>query len=205
MHRLGDVLDLLLPEVAELEAGPRALGDYESQEAIRSFEEIAASALDQTLWSETRRNDYKASLEIDLGRPMALLLIPSLDLKVPIFDGADDANMNRGVGRIMGSADLGGRGNLGIAGHRDGYFRVLKDIAVGDRIEVRAIDSVTQYRVADFTIVDPEDVEVLDPGEEDSITLVTCHPFYYVGHAPRRFIVRGVVDAGAPEPSKETE
>ena len=82
----------------------RALGEYESQEAIRSFEEIGASALDQTLWSETRRNDYKASLEIDLGRPMALLLIPSLDLKVPIFDGADDANMNRGVGRIMGSA-----------------------------------------------------------------------------------------------------
>jgi sortase A len=98
--------------------------------------------------------------------------------------------MNRGVGRIRGTAQLDVEGNLGIAGHRDGFFRGLKDVAVGDRIELQTTGGLTTYSVDSILIVDPDDVFVLDPTTDQTITLVTCYPFYYVGHAPKRFIVK---------------
>ena len=78
----------------------------------------------------------------------------------------------------------------GIAGHRDGFFRPLKDIAVGDLIEVEAVGHVDRYRVQHTWIVTPDDVWVLDPTDTPSLTLVTCYPFYFIGSAPKRFIVR---------------
>lgn len=83
-------------------------------------------------------------------------------------------------------------GNLGVAGHRDGYFRVLKDIALGDEIRITTMRGPESFVVQELSIVDPTAVEVLDPTEQQSVTLVTCYPFYFVGHAPERFIVRAV-------------
>ena len=100
--------------------------------------------------------------------------------------------MDRGIARIDGTAMPGEVGNLGIAGHRDGYFRVLKDIKFGDEIVVTGPEGPMSYVVEQLMIVDPSAIEVLDHTRKPSITLVTCYPFYFVGHAPERFIVRAV-------------
>ena len=83
-------------------------------------------------------------------------------------------------------------GNLGVAAHRDGYFRVLKDIELGDELMITTENGPEAYVVLELKIVDPSAIEVLDPTDEQSVTLVTCYPFYFVGHAPERFIVRAV-------------
>jgi sortase A len=108
---------------------------------------------------------------------------------MPIYNGSEDLNLDRGVGRIKGMAWLGETGNLGIAGHRDGVFRGLKDIEKGDEIEVLSVFGVEKYEVSSINIVDISDVSVLEPTPVKTLTLVTCYPFYHVGHAPQRYIV----------------
>ncbi len=122
------------------------------------------------------------------------MTIEKLGIQVPVYDGADDFNLNRGVGRIKGTSTVGGDGNLGVAGHRDGFFRGLKDIAIGDGIDLLTVYGKEVYTVSSIDIVDPSDVWVLAPSEEKTITLVTCYPFYYVGHAPKRFIVKATAE-----------
>ena len=100
----------------------------------------------------------------------------------------------RGVGRVRGTARIDAPGNLGIAGHRDSFFRPLKDIRQGDRIELRTAGGIVTYAVDSISIVDPEEVSVLAPTQERTLTLVTCYPFYYVGHAPKRFIVKATAE-----------
>jgi sortase A len=144
----------------------------------------------QELWAEKRINEYEESLKVAADPPLAIFSIDRLDIQVPVFNGADDFNLNRGVGRIKGTAAIDTDGNLGIAGHRDGFFRGLKDIEVGDRIELLSANGSAIYAVDSIQIVDPSDVSVLNPTDDRTITLVTCYPFYYVGHAPKRFIVK---------------
>lgn len=148
---------------------------------------------DYSLWSPTRVDDYKSSLKIDLGAPQALLRIPAIDLEVPVLDGIDELKLNRGVGRIPGTARPDGLGNIGIAGHRDGFFRGLKDIQVGDQIELLTWRQLMRYEVKEIRIVEKNDIGVLTASDESVVTLVTCYPFYYVGHAPRRYIVKAVL------------
>ena len=93
------------------------------------------------------------------------------------------------MGRIEGTARIGEVGNIGIAGHRDGFFRGLKDIETGDTMELETLTGTQSYVIDKISIVSPEDVYVLDPSEESRITLVTCYPFYFVGKAPLRYIV----------------
>jgi sortase A len=81
-------------------------------------------------------------------------------------------------------------GNIGISGHRDSFFRPLKDIKLGDKIEMRTPDGIQDFEVTDINIVDALDVSVLDPTDTTVLTLITCHPFYYVGYAPDRYIVK---------------
>ena len=146
---------------------------------------------DQSLWGKTRIAAYRA-LAPATEPPLGVLSIPDLKLTVPIFSGTDDVTLDRGAGHIEGTADLTSAGNLGLAGHRDGFFRPLKDIEMGDLIEVRSLEGTTRYRVSELLIVEPEDVYVLDPTADATLTLVTCYPFYFVGHAPQRFIVKAV-------------
>lgn len=123
------------------------------------------------------------------GHAIAVLRIPKLSLEVPVLDGIDAITLNRGVGRIQGTALPGQNGNIAIAGHRDGFFRGLKDIHTGDRIELRTAERTDIYVVDRTVIVDPNDVSVLENGTVPALTLVTCYPFHYIGPAPRRFVV----------------
>jgi sortase A len=116
--------------------------------------------------------------------------VPKLHLEVPLLDGSDELSLNRGVGHIAGTAYPGETGNIGIAGHRDGFFRRLKDIQVGDLIDLETISRRDSYQVERILIVDPNDVSVLQPGQTRGLTLVTCYPFYFVGSAPQRYIVQ---------------
>ena len=147
---------------------------------------------DKSLWSEKRIADYeKFSAAAADEIPEGIMRIPSVNLELPVFSGTREANLTRGAGRIEGTPPLDAEGNTGIAAHRDGYFRVLKDVELGDVIEVETMSGVEEFRITDLLIVEPEDVYVLDPTTERSLTLVTCYPFYFVGSAPQRFIVRG--------------
>lgn len=145
---------------------------------------------EQSLWSEGRIEAYNASLTAAVSDVIGILEIPRLALEVPVYDGASDLHMDRGAARIEGTALPGEPGNLGVAGHRDGFFRVLKDIELGDEITVTSAAGPEIYIVSELSIVPPTAVEVLEPTATPSVTLVTCYPFYFVGHAPERFIVR---------------
>ena len=143
-------------------------------------------------WSDNRVAAYRESLQTHKGEAMAIITMPRLGIEAPIFRGTDDLTLNRGVGWIPGTARPGAEGNSGIAAHRDGFFRDLKDVAVGDVIELRTRDQLQTFEVRDWKIVEPTSVEVLAPTADPTLTLVTCYPFYYIGSAPHRFIVRAV-------------
>lgn len=146
------------------------------------------------LWSDKRIKDYEASLQQVTAVPLAVMRIDRLGIEVPVYNGTDEIILNRGAGRIPGTAQVNAVGNLGIAGHRDGFFRGLKDIQIGDVLKLDTIHGEMTYRVGSTVIVDPSDVSVLAPTSERTITLVTCYPFYFVGHAPKRFIVQATAE-----------
>jgi sortase A len=166
------------------------LAQLEAQANSPGATNTETQSVDTSLWAKGRIDAYKESLAVNIDTPEGLLHIPAVDLTVPIFEGTAELNLSRGVGRIDGTSDIGESGNMGIAGHRDGFFRSLKDVKVGDVIEVETLDQVVSYRIENFLIVDPSDIEVLDQTSESILTLVTCYPFYFVGHAPQRYIVQ---------------
>jgi sortase A len=126
-----------------------------------------------------------------------VLRIPRIGLEVPVLEGTDEWTLNRGVGHIADTAIPGAEGNVGIAGHRDGFFRGLKDVRSGDILELETLQGSDIYRIERTWIVVPDDVSVLDQTSTRAVTLVTCFPFYFVGSAPERFIVRAVRTATA--------
>jgi len=158
---------------------------------------------DTSLWSAERIEAWRASRTGQVPPAVAVLSMPELGLEVPVFDTDSDLNMDRGAGLIAGTARPAEAGNVGIAGHRDGYFRVLKDASPGDSLRLRTAAGEQYYRVTEVMVVDPLDVEVLDPTEHASVTLVTCYPFYYVGSAPQRFIVRAQLDTAMETPKEK--
>lgn len=149
---------------------------------------------DQSEWSQPRIAAYRESTKLAREVPLGVLTISSVELEAPIFEGTAELTLNRGVGRIEGTADVGALGNLGLAAHRDGYFRVLKDVRVGDTIDVHSLASTTHYRVTEISVVEPTDVQVLAATDDATLTLVTCYPFYFIGEAPQRYIVKGVAE-----------
>lgn len=151
---------------------------------------------DFSLWSPKRVEDYKESLTTDLAPTVGILRIPKVDIEAPVLEGTDDLTLNRGVGRIDGTARVGESGNIGIAGHRDGFFRGLKDVSTGDKIELITKEGTHTYIIDRVVIVERADVSVLAPRDRSSITLVTCYPFYFVGSAPERYIVQAFLADG---------
>jgi sortase A len=162
------------------------------------FARLQAAALDQppapdlSLWDLERIAAWRRALIEPASPPVAVLRIPKIRLEVAVLRGTDDFTLNRAVGHIDGTALPGTEGNSGIAGHRDGFFRGLKDVGPGDAIELETLRGKEKYRVERTWVVDPEDVSVLDATPGRSLTLVTCYPFYHVGPAPQRYIVRAV-------------
>ena len=151
-------------------------------------------APDLRLWSPERIRGWRESYAREGPEALAVLRIPRIGLEVPILEGTDDWTLNRAVGHIADTAAPGDEGNCGIAGHRDGFFRGLKDIQAGDEIALETRHGRETYRIERTWIVDPTDVSVLDPTPSRAITIVTCYPFYFIGSAPQRFIVRAVVN-----------
>jgi sortase A len=116
--------------------------------------------------------------------------VPRLGLSVIVVEGVDRRTLRRSVGHIPGTALPGRPGNVGISGHRDTFFRPLRNIRQDDIITLTTLLGEYRYRVVSTKVVSPSDVDVLDPSENEILTLVTCYPFYFVGPAPDRFIVR---------------
>jgi sortase A len=153
--------------------------------------------VDMTLWSAVRVKAYKVSLQHETPRTLAVLRIPRLNLEVPVYDGTTDSVLDLAAGRIEDTALPGTPGNVGIAAHRDGFFRVLKDIKEGDTLVLDTPVATEHYRVQWIRITVPDDVSVIDPTPTPAVTLVGCYPFYHAGPAPKRFIVRAVPAPGS--------
>jgi sortase A len=144
---------------------------------------------DQSMWSEKMIGKYEKVKDTG-DAPLAMLKIERLNVEAPVYFGTDRITLDRGIGIVKGTANLGEAGNIGISGHRDSFFRPLKDIKLGDKIEIRTPEGIQDFEVTDISIVDALDVSVLDPTDTTVLTLITCHPFYYVGYAPDRYIVK---------------
>jgi sortase A len=159
---------------------------------------LTSATPDVSLWSKRRIEEYQESLAAYFAPAIAILRIPKIHVEVPVLEGTDDLSLNRGVGHVAGTANPGENGNTAIAGHRDGFFRGLKDVGLGDAIEMDTPGRTVTYVIDRITIVDRNDVSVLEPTPRASLTLVTCYPFYFVGSAPKRYIVRASVgDSGS--------
>jgi sortase A len=125
-------------------------------------------------------------LESTIGR----ISIPRLHLTAMVGEGVDDWTLNRAVGHIPSTALPGQAGNVGVAGHRDTFFRALKDLNVNDKIYFSTLHGDFEYQVESLKIVEPSNVGVLAQDSQHVLTIVTCYPFYYIGNAPKRFIAR---------------
>lgn len=165
----------------------------ESDDAITVQPAAPATAstagVDQSLWSEKRARAFAEAVTRP-GLPVGALLIPSIGLEVPVYSGASELNLNRGAAHIEGTSPLGADGNVGIAAHRDGFFRALESLHLDADVILDVGARTVRYRVVDIRIVKPTEVHVLAPTATPSVTLVTCYPFYFLGNAPERYIVR---------------
>jgi sortase A len=161
------------------------------QESTPSFE---TGAPDMSLWAPGRVADYQNSLSAELPPVLGVLEVPSVDLKVPVYQTSSELVMDRAAGVVNGMAYPHEGGNIGISGHRDGYFRVLKDVKVGDSIVLQTLEGEKRFTIDATTIVEKTDTSLLKDTREQTVTLVTCYPFYFVGHAPQRFIVTASLD-----------
>jgi sortase A len=206
---LAFVLVWLVRYVNRVIEGRRGVQQFETQRTQKPENgsgkwAISVRLPDLTLWSPRRIAAWKTASAQPGASALAVLRIPRIHLEVPILEGTDDTTLDRALGHIEETAMPGEAGNAGIAGHRDGFFRGLKDIAEGDVIELETRRGKEQYRIQRTWIVAPDDVSVLDPTPTRALTLVTCYPFYFVGSAPERFIVRAVPvdESKAPAPIK---
>jgi sortase A len=129
------------------------------------------------------------------------LEIPRVHLSVIVMEGDDDATLKKAVGHLPDTPMPWSDGNSAFAGHRDTFFRPLKDVHAGDEIRVTGTRGTQVYRVRETRIVDPSDISVLAPTPQPALTLVTCYPFYYVGNAPRRYIVQADRVESSPAPN----
>jgi len=177
----------------------------ETDKAADTAEPHETPLPDFASWSKRRIASYENSLVHQFATPLGILRVPRLNMEAPVLEGTDDLILNRGVGRIQGTAALWNEGNVGIAGHRDSFFRGLKDIKVGDRVEVEGREQTDTYVVDEITVVDPNNVGVLQPRSGPSLTLVTCYPFYFIGSAPKRYIVHASRTNSARKKQNTTE
>ena len=188
-----------------------------SRMALREFDQMRAAApakvlpalggaeeADFRLWSATRVRAYRESPQKPQGAPLAVLSVGKVNMRVPVFEGTSDWNLNRGVGWIPGTARPGAAGNAGIAGHRDGFFRCLKDLRPGDTIELSTMETTEEYTVDQIKVVKPDDVSVLRPRAGRSLTLITCYPFYFIGNAPQRYVLQAELKTQAGASSSKT-
>jgi sortase A len=161
---------------------------------------------DRSDWSSARVRKHQQLRASHKDLPDAVLRIPAIGLEAEILDDTEERSLDLGVGHIAGTARVGEPGNVGLAGHRDGYFRRLRNIRAEQAIHIVTTRGQWTYEVQRTEIVEPTAVRVLAPTSQPSLTLVTCYPFYFLGNAPQRFIVhaRLVSSETAPTTTEET-
>lgn len=174
---------------ALLVAGIMALGYAGYSVMDRYWFQNAETAKFETIRAPAELLPVKP-IPIAEGNVIGEIEVPRLGLKAIVVQGDSEKMLRRAVGHLPETALPGETGNVALAGHRDGLFRPLRNILPGDTITLKTPDREFQYRVEWTAVVPPTAVRVLQPTEEPSLTLVTCFPFYYVGAAPERFIVR---------------
>ncbi len=160
--------------------------DTESAAETDSF---ASFSRDDEEWSEMA-GEIDQDGDLSEGDLIGRIKIPRVGVSALVLHGVGSRTLRRGVGHIPGTARPDMNGNVGLAGHRDSFFRGLKDISKNDTIELSTLDGTFEYKVEWIKIVRPKDTHVLEDEGDAALTLVTCYPFYYVGSAPKRFIVR---------------
>jgi LPXTG-site transpeptidase (sortase) family protein len=190
------VLEAGLWVLAALLVAPQAL--VMAARGGLSYGESPVVGPDET-WSDRRRAAFERFSRGLVPQPAGYLALPGQNIRVPIFDGTGELALTLGAGHLPDTAPLGGDGNAAIAGHRDGFFRALRLVTVGDRLSIETAGQARPYRVTEQWVVAPEDLWVLEPTAEPSVTLITCYPFYYAGNAPERFILRAVLVDDDPE------
>ena len=159
-------------------------------EGLKSSVNSGESGTSPNLAEAGRANDKSLRMRSREGFPLGRIEIGAIGLQVMILEGIEEETLQRAVGHIPGTSLPGQEGNVAIAGHRDTFFRPLRNIQPDDEITLTTLNGTYRYRVASTKIVEPEDIGVLDDSDDAILTLVTCYPFNFVGSAPQRFIVR---------------
>jgi sortase A len=155
----------------------------------RCYQEVAEKSLKMQINAEEQHRASSSPIAAKEGDVLGRIEIPRLGLAVEVLEGTSSGTLRVGVGHIEGTALPGEPGNIGIAGHRDTFFRGLKDIRTGDEIQLQTATGLSQYKVDWIQIIAPSDTAILSPSTESAITLVTCYPFRFIGAAPERFAV----------------
>jgi sortase A len=188
---------LVLIERAMLAVGVVLLGWYALSQLQIAYDQAVASRQ----FEEIRMPVAKAAnapapgrrLSLATGAVVGRVEIPRVGVSAIVREGDDTRTLRGAVGHIPGTAFPGDRGNAALAGHRDTFFRGLRDIRKGDDILLSTSAGDVHYVVRNTRVVEPTDVSVLTPTSQSTLTLVTCYPFNYIGAAPRRFIVQAEV------------
>lgn len=164
------------------------------------FQRRESSDLDRLL--RDRHIASESSLQIESSMPrkgaaavtteglIGRIEIPRLLLSAVVIEGNDETAFRRAVGHIPGTALPGQPGNVGLAGHRDTFFRSLKELRVKDEVQLSTLRGDFKYEIESLMVVEPDNVAVLAPSGANELTLVTCYPFSYIGTAPKRFVAR---------------
>lgn len=155
----------------------------------RLYQEEANNLLNAQIAAEEQHPETLSRAAPREGEVLGRIEIPRLGVAVAILQGTSSRTLRLGVGHINGTALPGEAGNIGIAGHRDTYFRQLKDIRPSDEIKIQTARGISRYEVDWVQIVAPGDSGILAPSTGSAITLVTCYPFHFIGSAPERYIV----------------
>ena len=129
---------------------------------------------------------------------VGMIEIPAIGLATRVLEGSNARTLRLAVGHIPGTALPGPSGNVGLAGHRDTYFRSLRRIKVGDKIRLTTVAGTFKYRVVSLRVVLPSAIEVLNDTQQPTLTLVTCYPFDFIGAAPQRLIVHAEMVPDSP-------
>jgi len=158
----------------------------------RLFQASAKRSLESQVRLEKEPHEIQPKPAIKPGDVLGRLDVPRLGLSVAVLQGTGPRMLRLGTGHIEGTPLPGEAGNSGIAGHRDTFFRGLKNIHRNDEIQFQSPTGLFRYEVDWVKVVAPDDLSVLAPSTESALTLVTCYPFYFVGPAPKRFVVRAL-------------
>lgn len=135
-------------------------------------------------------NNYEPRHHVAQGDVIGELEVPRLGIQTIVEQGDSPEILRRAVGHLVGTSMPGNQGNVALAGHRDTFFRPLRNIRQGDTVTLKTPEGTFQYQVESTSVVPPSDIQVLQPSGGKTLTLISCFPFYYVGPAPNRFVVR---------------